>query len=80
MPKRIQARFSLERAMEAVNVLMPLAAFSGSRLIITVAYSLWAAWLFWSLRRSESRAVRLVKGVLLAFAAAVLALNLAFWP
>lgn len=78
MLERIRTRFSTEQAMEAVNVLLFLAVFSGSRLIVIAGYSLWALWLFWSLRRSPSRAVRLVKGILLACAVTVLALNLGF--
>lgn len=76
MMERIRARLSMEQAMETVNVLLFLAVFIDSLLIRVTAYSLWAVWLLWSLRRSPSRAVRLVKGLLLVYAAAVLALNL----
>ena len=67
-----------EKGMQAVSVLFVLALLFRGIGIIYIAYAAWIAHLTYCMRRSPSKGMALFYKILIAFAAAMICLNLYF--
>lgn len=79
MKDRIKTVFCSEKGMAGVNLLFFLSLFIRGRGVVFAACALWTAYLAGCIRRTPSKMARLVYGVLIAFAAFLIAANLYVW-
>ena len=67
------------RGMAIVDALFFLSLLLRSSGVIFAAYAVWIVYLAFGVKFSDSRAVKLTNSALMAFAAAMIIVNAAFW-
>ena len=76
MNDKIKTALSSEKSMTVINLLFLLSLFIRNRGIIFIAYIAWIVFLICFIKKTSSRAVRAVNGIVLIFAAAMIVINL----
>lgn len=75
MAKLKKTLFS-ENGMKVVNTLFLLVVFFRSNLVSIIAYGVWLLYLAYSIRHTQSRAMRTAYGIMTVYAAVVIILNI----
>jgi hypothetical protein len=78
MINKLKALLTSDEGMKMVNLLFLLSALSRNRGIIFIAYIIWIVYLVYCIKRTSSKSGRIIYGILIAFAAVMIAFNLYF--
>lgn len=78
MINKIKALLDSERGMTLVNTLFVLSLFIRNRGISFIAYIVWIGCLVYFIKKTPSKAVKVVNGIFILFAAAMIGANLYF--
>jgi D-alanyl-lipoteichoic acid acyltransferase DltB (MBOAT superfamily) len=78
MINKLKTLLTSDEGMKMVNLLFLLSALSRNRGIIFIAYIIWIVYLVYCIKRTSSKSVRIIYGILIVFAAVMIAFNLYF--
>ena len=78
MKDKIRASIESPKGMGIVNLLFFLLVFIRNRGIIFLAYTAWIIYLVYSIKTTPYKAVKIINGILILVAAAIIAVNLYF--
>lgn len=78
MKNKLKEFFSSEKAVGAVNVLFVLSLIIRNSGIILIACAVWISYLVCAMKRTPSKAVKVIDGILIAFAVVIIGVNVYF--
>lgn len=76
MVERLKKILNSEKAMTIVNFLLSL--IISNQGIIFIACIVWIAYLFYSMKRTSSKGLKVINGLFIVFAGVMIAVNLYF--
>ena len=78
--QKIKNYLCSEKGMRFINVLFALSLLIRRSGIGLIAYLCWGVYLLYCIRCTEQKTMKIMYSILLAFAAAVIGLNIYFYP
>ncbi len=78
MVERLKKILNSEKAMTIVNFLFLLSLIISNQGIIFIACIVWIAYLFYSMKRTSSKGLKVINGLFIVFAGVMIAVNLYF--
>jgi hypothetical protein len=78
MINKLKTLLTSDEGMKVVNLLFLLSALLRNRGIIFISYIVWIAYLVYCIKRTSSKSVKSIYGILIVFAAVMIAFNLYF--
>jgi D-alanyl-lipoteichoic acid acyltransferase DltB (MBOAT superfamily) len=78
MVNKLKTLLTSDEGMKVVNLLFLLSLLIQNRGIIFIAYIVWIAYLVYCIKRTSSKSVKSIYGILIVFAAVMIAFNLYF--